>query len=454
MGSDTSGRRGWQVPEEQDICHSCGVVAYPGEMFCTACGAYLAWDADKSVPAVPKQPTHADPVRSGPTRPDPAQREPSWPEPAQPDEAHTDVFPSGRIRTDDPLFTQPPTAPAPVTARPEPAHGRTDFVAPAQADLFATTGSGYATGPGGHYEALPGADYPAYVQTASLAPEPAEAQTQVLDAEVVLWTSLPEGHPHAQETEPTSADGASHLLLCPQCREPNAESRTYCHPCGALLRPEPEPEPVVLTRWEKLRQQYVERPEIWHWDRRLGVLLAALPLCLVAGVSMGGATASADQAVPRIKDHFMSQSAVAPDSVSASSSAKGFEANLATDGLDNKAWAPAETDKEAIGESWTAQFQTPFRLTSLAIINGAAKTPKEFFATGRPTKITVTATTTGHGKVKKDITLSDQPGPQRFDLGIDGVTSVQVTIDAVHPGLKPNMPVAMAEIQFFSRQAS
>ncbi|MEU2834780.1 hypothetical protein ABZ667_40140 [Streptomyces lavendulae] len=242
------------------------------------------------------------------------------------------------------------------------------------------------------------------------------------------------------------------MLLCPECGSPNAASRAYCHPCGALLRPEPEsPE---LTRWQRLYKEHLERPDVWHRDRRWGLLLAALPLCTVAAVSTGGAAAAAQRAVPLAKDRFLSHYAVAPESVTASSSARGFEAHLASNGIDNKAWAPASRGKDAVGQWWTATFESPFRLTSIVLVNGASKKPEQFFGTGRPMKITVTATTTDQGNVEKEIELGGHPGPQRFDLGIGKVIAVQVKIDAVHPGLKPNMPVAMAEIQFFSRRES
>lgn len=376
MGSAQSGRRGWHVQTEQDVCPGCGVVAYPGETFCVSCGVYMGWGLTGSNGVV-------DPGRTDPGS----------------------VTPTAEV-----------AAPAPV----------------------------------GHPAAPVG-----YVTPAA---ESAAERTRVISGEVVLWTTLPDAPPAAAGPGSTgypggganTAESIPHLLLCPGCREPNAETRTYCHPCGALLRPEPEP--PERTRWQRIRQEYLERPEVWHWDRRLGVLAVALPLCMAAGMSIGGAAAAAQRAVPLVKDRFLSQYAVAPDTVSASSAAKGFEANLASDGVDNKAWAPKGTGQDAVGQYWTAQFNEPFRLTSLLIDNGASKTPGQFFESGRPTKITVTASTTDQGQVAKEIRLGGRPGPQRFDLGIDNVMSVHVRIESVHPGLKPNMPVAMAEIQFFSRQ--
>ncbi|MFZ3475680.1 NADase-type glycan-binding domain-containing protein [Streptomyces sp. 4.24] len=544
MGSAQSGRRGWHVQTEQDVCPGCGVVAYPGEMFCVSCGTYRGWDVTGSNRVV--DPGHPEPARPAPG-PVPAQSAPApaaapapTPAPASggtgagrgahrgrsgdtgpsagpgpagagsgyptagyptagyptagyptagypatapapapsygtaPQAAPTgqDGWPqglrenrpgratdlTGELFRPDPLFTQAPTAPAPPTARPQPL--RPQPARPPSEFAAAAAGSaapvGYAAAPVG-YPATP----VGYVTPAA---ESAAERTQVIRAEVVLWTTLPDappaaagpgsgtgpGYPQGTPADATPAGGIPHLLLCPECRQPNAENRTYCHPCGALLRPEPEPpEP---TRWQRIRQDYLERPDVWHWDRRWGVVAVALPVCMAAGMSMGGVAASAQRAVPLVKDRFLSQYQVPPDKVSASSAAKGFEANLAADGVDNKAWAPKGTGQKAVGQFWTAEFNAPFRLTSLLIVNGASKTPGQFFETGRPTKITVSVMTTHQGRVEKEITLGGQPGPQRFDLGIDNVMSVQVKIETVNPGLKPNMPVAMAEIQFFSRQ--
>ncbi|MFJ8312929.1 MULTISPECIES: NADase-type glycan-binding domain-containing protein [unclassified Streptomyces] len=617
MGAASSGHQGWHVPGEQDMCHGCGVVAYPGEMFCVSCGAYLGWDRTGSNPVVPSQPGAgaggsdfdrpgaggtgsgrpgagsadfgrsagaggagrgggpgyggADAGRtstaggSGPiggsgfdtgassaggagygvtgTSPtsgpgygtagaaqangsgyggtgDAAARPTSgdragaeytgardwdiralYPE-AQQDPSgrtgyagtgadgsasgHLTPGSTGAASSGTGPWTQAPSSGAPATGawdpagtgspnsglssgnqdvgglpeglraepvRPQglssypgrPAHDlyaappsaedpphRPQFATPAEAGLYAAADSPY---------------------TAPAQADPAAAQTQVIDGEVVLWATLPDepADPSAADAA-TPSEGIPHLLLCPECQAPNAENRTYCHPCGALLRPEPEPpEP---TRWERLRKEYLERPKVWHWDHRWSMALTALPVCLAAGMSMGGVAAAAERAVPLVKDRFATQYAVTPKSMSATSSAKGFDAQFAHDGVDNKAWAPQGTGDAAVGQAWTATFQSPFRLTALSLINGASKTPEQFFESGRPTKITVTATTTDQGPVEKQITLGGQPGPQRFDLGIDNVISVQVRIDAVAPALKPNMPVAMAEIQFFSRQTS
>lgn len=459
MGTNSSGRGDRRVPGDQDICRSCGVPTYPGEMFCVSCGAYMGWDTTGGSPTVVPEPVRTEPAPPGPWCPEYGRGDgPAWygaqPGPFADGPTRTGTGPTGTSRPDtgvgasaDPLF-------APAAARPAPAWPQPEFTTPAEAGPWARPDRQEATGRRGRHAAPRSAHPMAPAAARSAAPDPLAAQTQVIRGEVVLWTTLPEelGVPPHLPRDAAPADGMPPLLLCPACRSHNAENRTYCRPCGTLLRPEPGP--PDLTRWQQLREKYLERPDIWHWDRRLAVIAAALPVCMVAGMSLGSAAAAAERAIPLVKDRFLSQYAVAPDSVSASSSAKGFEAGLASDGVDNKAWAPKGTGQEAVGQYWTAKFQTPFRLTSLVLVNGASVTPGQFFETGRPTRITVSATSTDQGIVQREIKLAGQPGPQRFDLGIDNVVAVQVQIDSVHPGLKPGMPVAMAEIQFFSRQAS
>ncbi|MEC4017981.1 zinc ribbon domain-containing protein [Streptomyces sp. H27-D2] len=246
------------------------------------------------------------------------------------------------------------------------------------------------------------------------------------------------------------------LLLCPQCDSDNPETRSYCWPCGALLRPALTPRPAPLPpNWrQRLYQRRHERPRLWHRDRRWYLLASVgLPVCFVVGVSAGWTGGAVREAIPRVQDRFSDQVAVAPDEAKTSSEETGFEAGNAADGVDNRAWAPKSRGQDAVGHSWTATFQQSFRLTTLIVLNGASKNPKQYLESGRPTELTAVVVTADGRTVQKELTLDDQPGPQEFTWGIDAVKSVDLRISGVHAGKRPAAPVLLAEVQFFTRQA-
>jgi hypothetical protein len=214
----------------------------------------------------------------------------------------------------------------------------------------------------------------------------------------------------------------------------------------------PESEPPQLTRWQRLREQWDERPRPWHVDRRWYLIPAALPFCFAFGLSAGWSVEAVRGVIPATQDRFSDQVATAPSEVKATSEAKGFEAGKAVDGVDNQAWAPEQQGQEALGQSLTAVFARPFRLTGLALINGASKEPKQYLAVGRSTSFTAIVTTSGGKTVTKELKLAGQPGPQDFKWGVDDVVSVELRISGVHTGPQPDTPVALAEVQFFTRQ--
>ncbi|MFF4282784.1 hypothetical protein ACFY0Z_28900 [Streptomyces kronopolitis] len=228
--------------------------------------------------------------------------------------------------------------------------------------------------------------------------------------------------------------------------------RSFCWPCGALLRPEPEPEKVHLNWLQRLGVRRRARPEVWHWDRRWLLLTSILPVCLVGGISLGWGAEALGRAVPRVVDRFSHQVPVVPNKTSASSSRKGFDAGNAVNGINNRAWAPDERGQDAVGATWTAEFQRPFRLTALTIINGASGDTKQYLAAGRPTRLVALATIAGGGTVTKELTLADQPGQQDFVWGVDNVVRVKLMISQVHAGNRADAPIALAEVAFSTRR--
>ncbi|MET9418454.1 discoidin domain-containing protein [Streptomyces klenkii] len=255
-------------------------------------------------------------------------------------------------------------------------------------------------------------------------------------------------------------DDGSPPLICPArgCRRDNPHTRTYCRHCGHLLRPPPEPEAKAWWRkaLDHLRTRYGERPQTWHRDHRWYVLLAtgSMGLGIVAAGGGPWIAAPAVHGAGLAIDRFTAKAAVVPAATSASSERDGFPADCATDGADNRAWAPKPSGKDAREEWWQADFEHPFRLTSLAIINGVSKQPKEYLAAGRAHILKAVAITADNRAHIKILRLADQPGPQTFTWGLEKVTTVQLQLTHIRADGKTSAtaPVGLAEVQFFTRK--
>lgn len=388
----------------RELCATCGAPAYSGEMFCVSCGAYLGWDDTGTRAVVREQPTSWGTVggpgnAGGPEgAPGPASVQPSWQQQAAP----VPPLPSARS-----------TPAAEGFGGAGPVDGQVNGIAPAVGD--AGTGPDEAAAPGllqGPYVPVP-----SYEDTAS------RHRT---------YAPVPRAVP------------------CPACGTDNDATRHYCCPCGAELRPEPEP--LQLTRWQRLRKQWDDRPRPWHMDRRWLLIPVVLPFCFALGMTAGRSEEAVRAVIPAVQDRFSRQVAVAPGTVKATSETNGYQASKSVDGVDNRAWAPAQRGQGAVGQSLTAQFPRPFRLTGLVVMNGASKQPKQYLAVGRPTRITAIAVKGDGTSVQRKLRLADQPGPQDFRWGVDDIVSVRLQISRVHAGLQPGTPVALGEVQFFTRQ--
>ncbi|MFI1166313.1 NADase-type glycan-binding domain-containing protein [Streptomyces sp. NPDC020801] len=387
----------------RELCATCGTPAHSGEMFCVSCGAYLGWDDTGARAVVREAPPAAHPghaADAGWAAQQPASVPASWQQPPSP--------------------VPPSPVPPSESAHPPPSTGPDD---PAS-----------LVGQPGHVPMAPACDRP--------------------------HTALQTG-PHMPHHEPTHRDGdladeavwrtpLRCALPCPECGTDNDEARSYCCSCGAGLRPAPKP--PQLTGWQRLRKRWDERPRPWHLDRRWLLLPVAMPFCFAAVLTAASSGGTLRAMIPAVQDRFSSQVLMAPSTVEATSEANGYEASKSVDGVDNRAWAPEQRGEDAVGQSLTARFPRPFRLTGLVIVNGAGKEPKQYLAVGRLTRLSAIAVTADGTSVRKEITLADQPGPQDVGWGVDDVVSIRLRISGVHAGLQPGTPVAVAEVQFFTRQ--
>ncbi|KQM82349.1 hypothetical protein ASE68_02835 [Agromyces sp. Leaf222] len=148
-------------------------------------------------------------------------------------------------------------------------------------------------------------------------------------------------------------------------------------------------------------------------------------------------------------DRVVDSSAHNPTGLTASSSADGRGPELAHDGFSDLSWAPAPTGP-AVGEWLAATFDAPYRLVAVQISPGASVEQADFLAQARPSTMLVTTTDAAGQTQDIRLKLADEPGPQRFDVGVDDVVAVQFTIEGAY-GASPDTHVSVAEVEFIGR---
>jgi hypothetical protein len=136
---------------------------------------------------------------------------------------------------------------------------------------------------------------------------------------------------------------------------------------------------------------------------------------------------------------------VTPVSIDASAEVPRHPATNTTDGLNNHYWgAPAP------GASITYTFRKPFRLVDLIITNGASASPAHYARQARALQLDLEVTTQDGKRHKKELTLSDKPGPQTIPTGISDAKTVRLVLRSA-VGLAPDRHLALAEVEFFQR---
>ncbi|WP_432138326.1 NADase-type glycan-binding domain-containing protein [Streptomyces sp. bgisy154] len=227
---------------------------------------------------------------------------------------------------------------------------------------------------------------------------------------------------------------------CPACGTPNPPDRRFCRRCGATLDPAEEPAPLPWWR------------TVWPLRRRVragsgsGVRLLVILAVLVALVAGGFLLLPAGRALfEDTRDKLGEAKPVTPVDTGASAEVPRHPAANTTDGLSNSYWgAPAP------GASVTYTFRTPFRLVDLIVTNGASADPEDYARQGRALQLDLEVTTADGEKRRKEITLSDKPGPQTVPTGFSDVTSVRLVLRSP-AGLTPGRHLALAEVEFFQR---
>ncbi|MFE1896465.1 NADase-type glycan-binding domain-containing protein [Streptomyces yangpuensis] len=227
---------------------------------------------------------------------------------------------------------------------------------------------------------------------------------------------------------------------CPACGTPNPTDRRFCRRCAAPLTPTTiaAPLPWWRTVWPFRRRR---RAGSGRLVRFLVVLTVVLALCTAGFLLLPAGR----HLVQDTLDKLGKAKAVTPTRALASAELPGHPVGQSTDGLSNRYWAAPGP-----GASATYTFGKPFRLVAVIITNGASPAPEEYAKQGRALRIDMEVTDRDGATVRKELVLSDKPGPQTFPTGISDVATVRLTLQEP-AGASPERHLALAEVEFFQR---
>ncbi|MFG3044648.1 NADase-type glycan-binding domain-containing protein [Streptomyces sp. NPDC048241] len=378
-------------------CPACGASNEATDDFCWNCGSYLGWSEGSARGRGGSADTPAEPERPEPA-PEPTPRPAAAEEPTpEPEPAPAPAL--APERTSEPSSPAPPApeTPASPAAPAAPAAAETPVV-PATPVAPAT---------------------PA-------APQPVKPAKAVAPRPVVR--PLP------------AADEDTSGVPCPACGTPNPAYRRFCRKCAAPLTPATARErlPWWRTVWPFRRRT---RGGSGRLARLLVILAVVLALCAAGFLLLPAGR----KLIEDTRDKLGTPKAVSPSRVAATAELPGHSARLTTDGLTNRYWAiPGKS------AAVTYTFAKPFRFVDVIVTNGASKNAEDYGTQARALHLDMDVFAEDGKVQRKEIDLSDKPGPQPIVVGMSRVTSVRLTLsDPV--GLSGGRHVALAEVEFFQR---
>ncbi|RLK61956.1 NADase-type glycan-binding domain-containing protein [Actinokineospora cianjurensis] len=416
-------------------CPVCGTQVQTTDDFCGNCATYLGWSTTDPAAPAPGADSVQQPEKSV----------------SQPVDAGTEAHRADDSATiDDPVTgtnkpaqhttAGPPPRSGGSTARP--ADNPTTGASTRRTDGSATVPTTGATEPATQATgAVHPGDEPATNPAASLFAEPTPAPARVardpatppppeLDTAPVLPGRPVAQRPVASAAQADTVEGPP----CPVCGTSNPPGRKFCRRCATPLDPTATAAATARRRWS------------WHGDRsrwlRAVVALLVVAALVVLGVAL---YPHLDPAVQDIRDRLSTPAAIAPRTVTATAELPDHPARAAADGLSNRYWGTPTPGAQA-----TFTFAEPIRLLSVVIHTGPTTDRDHFTDQARPTTVDLTTTSTDGTTRTTTITLADEPGPQRTDLGTSDVTQARLTIRSATPQT-PTTHIALGEIEFFRR---
>ncbi|MDN0198348.1 zinc ribbon domain-containing protein [Streptomyces sp. S.PNR 29] len=403
-------------------CPACGASNGSTDDFCGNCGAYLGWSDTTPAASTPSAP----PDPPDPTPPDATPAPASTPadEPASAAPDHSDEDPGvapGQAETGPEPETRPGdvrTEPPAPTHRPDPAGS-----GPAASATEARPPQAPATPsvriPGPRRPATPAPEEPA------VDPVPVRPAKPVAPRPVVRPVEVPD-----EEAG----------VPCPACGTANPPDRRFCRRCATALHPAAKPAPLPWWRtvWPLRRRVRASSGRV----ARLLVVLAVVAALCAGGLLLLPAGRAL---IEDTRDKLGKAKPVTPVDIEASGDVPRHPAANTTDGLSNSYWgAPAP------GASVTYTFRKPFRLLDLIITNGASASPEDYARQGRALRLDLEVTTQDGERHRKELTLSDKPGPQTFPTGVSDAKTVRLVLHSP-AGLSSGRHLALAEVEFFQR---
>lgn len=235
-------------------------------------------------------------------------------------------------------------------------------------------------------------------------------------------------------------------IVCPRCGEPNPPERIRCQRCGLELRTGPAvasvPPPVPAAP--------APRPMRRWWPLLAAVaiavaLIVAAVLLANRGPDMsagpGGAGGAPGAQLVRIDPGTIRAAAS-----STNSDERRFRVANTVDGDRNTAW---QSDGARVGSNvgvrLTYRFATPVRLARIGIVNGFARSERDFANNERVARFLVR----GDDAFRAQWNVADTAEPQQVDLPSPTVTTLTLEVEGVYPGARfPDL--AISELAFYT----
>ncbi len=173
-----------------------------------------------------------------------------------------------------------------------------------------------------------------------------------------------------------------------------------------------------------------------------------LLIMALAAAAAWAAITYGPRGVDAVRDRLAKPVLTTPDGVAASSSAKGHEPELVSDGLNNRFWSPALG--KGAGQWVELTYDQPIRILNVIISGGVSPEQDDYLKQGRPAAVQLSAWTAEGVRKDKQVLLADRAGPQTFVFTAGGTKRLRVTIVSGYALGKGRAP-AVAEIEVFRR---